>query len=79
MILVSLHGGAGLVPTVNYKAIVEEMRERLKQPTDDDEAQEQVYAAIRCRLAILLDVEPQLSMDALIDRLTEKWKRDGLL
>ena len=38
-----------------------------------------VYAAIRCRLAILLDVEPQLSMDALIDRLAEKWERDGLL
>ena len=67
-----------MVPTINYKAIVEEMRERLQQPSDD-ESQEPIYAAIRCRLAILLDVEPQISMEALIDRLSEKWERDGLL
>lgn len=67
-------------PSVNYKAIVQELRNRLAGsccgPSD---GQGQIRDEFRYRLAAMLEVDPATPIALLLDRLVEKWEQDGLL
>lgn len=66
--------------SVNYKAIVQELRDRLAGsgcgPSDD---QGQIRDEFRYRLATMLEADPETPIALLLDRLAEKWEQDGLL
>lgn len=73
--------GAGtLEPSVNFKAIVQELRARLAGGCGGPgDALRQIRDEFRYRLASMLEADPGTPMELLLDRLAEKWKQDGLL
>ncbi len=66
--------------TLNYKALVQELRNRLACTCRGrDDGAGGTWDEFRCRLACMLEEDPQASLEFLLDRLAEKWKRDGLM
>ncbi|NNF97885.1 MAG: hypothetical protein HKM93_00760 [Desulfobacteraceae bacterium] len=67
-------------PTIDFKAIVEELRDRF---TDDEKnskpVNEKLKERTRVNLARLLESEPDTSMNAILDKLEERWRSDGLI
>lgn len=65
---------------VNYKAIVQELRNRMAGACcRANDARGQIWDEFRLRLACMLEVDAGTPMEDLLDRLTEKWEQDGLL
>jgi hypothetical protein len=62
-----------LQPAIDYKAIVDELRRRLLNSDNG------IKDKIRCRLAGLLDTDPNTPLDVVISELDEKWRQDGLI
>ncbi|MEJ2039282.1 MAG: hypothetical protein P8X55_10145 [Desulfosarcinaceae bacterium] len=69
-----------MIPGVNYKALVEELRDRLTSGRHGPgEIDMQVRDKFRCRLACMLDVDSGTPVEVLLDQLVKKWEQDGLL
>lgn len=67
-------------PSVNYKAIVQELRDRLAGSCcGPSNGQGQIWDEFRDRLATMLEADPGTPIALLLDRLAEKWEQDGLL
>ncbi len=65
---------------VNYRYIVEELKRSLVCPEQSDKpCVDYVREKVRSRLVFMLDVDPESSLEMVIERLTEKWRQDGLL
>ncbi len=65
---------------VDYRYIVEELKRSLVCPEETDKpCVEHVRENVRSRLVFLLDVDPESSLETVIDRLAEKWRQDGLI
>ena len=65
---------------VDYRYIVEELKRSLVcQEEPDKPCIEHVRENVRSRLVFLLDVDPESSLEAVIERLAEKWRQDGLI
>jgi hypothetical protein len=65
---------------IDYRYIVEELKRSLTCPDQaEDRCADDVREKVRSRLVYMLDVDPELSLEAVIDQLAEKWRRDGLI
>ena len=65
---------------VNYRYIVEELKRSLVCPEEPDKScADSVREKVRNRLVFMLDVDPESSLETVIERLTEKWRQDGLI
>ena len=65
---------------VDYRYIVEELKRSLVCPDQTDgPCDDSVREKVRSRLVCMLDVDPESSLEAVIDRLAEKWRQDGLI
>jgi len=65
---------------VNYRYIVEELKRSLVCPEQSEEpCVDYIREKVRSRLVFLLDVDPESSLETVIDRLAEKWRQDGLI
>ena len=73
-------GERTLVPNVNYRSIVQELRNRLAGGCcGANDTRGQIWDEFRLRLACMLEADPATPMEILLDRLAEKWEQDGLL
>lgn len=69
-----------MVSTIDFKAIVEELRTRLVSSGSDPEIGDKtIRDKIRCRLADMLDTDLDAPIDVVVAKLDERWRQDGLI
>ena len=65
---------------IDYRYIVEELKRCLFcQERADRTCDDSIREMVRNRFICMLDVDPESSLEAVIDQLAEKWRQDGLI
>jgi hypothetical protein len=72
--------GEHMNTTVDFQTLIDDLRRCFanEECLENGPAQE-VKDAIRSRMAGMLDAEADASFPEIIDRLADKWRRDGLI
>lgn len=68
-----------LLPSIDYQGIVRDLKTRLLRVNRNDPAVQQACERMCRRLTPLLEMERDVSLEALIDQLEAKWRSDGLI
>ena len=66
-------------PAVDYRAIVEELKQRFAAVDLQDTDKRLVGEQMRMRMIYFLDADPSLSPWEVILRLEERWRAEGLI
>lgn len=68
-----------MVPAIDYQGLVESLKARFGRADLHDPAAREACDRMCRKLTPLLDVERDIPLEDLIDRLEQKWRSEGLI
>ncbi len=68
-----------MIPSINYRSLVQDLKTRFSGAGRDDPAAQLVGNQMCRRMMTFLEMDRDVPLEEMIDRLEAKWRADGLI